>query len=178
MIVHNGNTSALNSQIKPNTLNLGMTSYCIQIIHDKVPNPLGRYLHSFKSPNGLNFPAVSNLTKSIIDFMCEAKLSDVAVRYWRYYKVILKDLRVSKLIRWRQQQLNVTTKFQQTILDSFIPFTVRVKFEQDFVSRPQFYGEPVYCYVEDIRLHHNVLLCNISEYKLFGVTCVPTSEIH
>lgn len=56
MILHSGNISALNSQIKPNALNLGMTSNCNQIIHEKLPNPLGRYLHSFKSPNGLNFP--------------------------------------------------------------------------------------------------------------------------
>lgn len=57
----------------------------------------------------------------------------------------------------------MTAEFRQTILDSFIPFILRVKFKQDFLFRPQFYGEPLYCYVEDIRLHHNVLLCNLSK---------------
>lgn len=94
--------------------------------------------------------------------MCEAKLSDVVLEILQSNS---EETIPSKLITWRQQQLNMTTKFQQKILDSFIPLTLRVKFKQDFVFRPQFYGKPLYCYVEDIRLHHNVLLCNLSEYK-------------
>lgn len=133
-----------------------MTSNFNQIIHEKLRNQLGRYLHSFKSPNELNFPDLSNFTKSIIDLMCEAKLSDVAVL--EILQSNSEEPILIKLIWWRQQQLNMTTKFQQIIFDSFIPFTLRVKFKQDFVFRPQFYGEPLYCYVEDIRLHYNVLL--------------------
>lgn len=132
--------------------------------YDKLPNPLNKYLHDFKTTNGLNIPDLLHFIKAMLSLKSEAHLSDSDIL--SVLQNYAEGPLLMKLIQCRQEPKPSLNTFHAIVIDSFLPFTLKEKLKQDFVFRPQLHGESLYSYVKDIKLHHDILLCNMSECSL------------
>lgn len=156
--VPNLSLTKLNPDLSKVSYNASLLSY------DKLPNPLNKYLHNFKITNGLNVPDLLHFLKSMLSLKSEAHLTDPDIL--SILHSYAEGPLLLKLINCQQQATPSLDLFHETVIDSFLPYTLKEKLKQDFVFRPQLLGESLYSYMKDIRLHHDMLRCDMSESSL------------
>lgn len=134
-------------------------------LYQKLPNPMeGYYKLLPNNCDGLNVQDVLSFIKVLLKVKRETNLSDR----------MLIELFISKTVGPLQSKMlqsrSVTIDVLKTsILNLFIPSTLKQSLILRHVNRPQRLDEPLSVYMEDIKVYNEILDCGYCESQLVNV---------
>lgn len=135
-------------------------------LFNKLPNPLEKYMNNFQITDGLDVNLLLLFLRNLVKIETETKLTSQEI-----YEILpsyCEGPLLCKIIESKQAGLPIEL-FHADLLNSFIPSTLKPRLCQDLIFRPQMYGEPLAVYINEIKIHHQVLRSQLTESELVTI---------
>lgn len=139
------------------------TSLKTDSIFNKISNPIEMYLNRFTVTNGLEVGKLLNFIRNLTELRKHTSLTEKQI-----FEIIPNYSApplLNHILEARSSQRSLD-ELHSSLLNDYVPLTMREKLKQDLIYRPQKINEPLALYINEIRCNHEILKTNLSENEL------------
>ena len=135
----------------------------------KLPNPISAILQQAREFSVNNYPSILQFLNSFTKLKWQAKLLrihdlEILKMIYPYTRGILVDFVVQAI-----ESSFTLGQFHSECLAAYLPLTVISRFINQYVLRPQYKGEPLTDYIQQVRLHSDMFNSAYSESQLVEI---------
>ena len=136
------------------------------LFFNKLTNPLEKYLNEIPACDGLDINILLRFLRAIVRIQNETSLSQLEL--YELLPSYCQGPLLSKVIQSKRNQ-NTLDQMHCEIIGTFIAVNLKEKLKQELIFRPQGKHEPLSVYINEIKLHNQILKTHMTEMEIVSL---------